>query len=134
MIAVDTNVLLRYLLRDDEAQAERAWRLIHGSTIVLVTDVVLAETIWTSMGRKYRAGKSDVIRVIEGLLNEPNIRFEDDQVVWRALQSYRDTGADFSDALIVYKALKAAAARDEVLDNVHTFDEAARQLPHTAEP
>ena len=134
MIAVDTNVLLRYLLRDDEAQAARAWRLIHGSTRVLVTDVVLAETIWTLMGRKFRAGKSDVIRVIEGLLSEPSVRFEDDQVVWRALQSYRDTDAGFSDALIVYKALKVAAARDEVLDTVQTFDEAARQLPHTAEP
>ena len=134
MIAIDTNVLLRYLLRDDEAQAERAYGLIHGNATVLVTDVVLAETIWTLMGRKFRAGKSDVISVIEALLNEPGIRFEDDQVVWRALQSYRDTDAGFSDALIVYKALNVAAAGGEVLDTVHTFDQAARQLPHTGAP
>ena len=134
MIAVDTNVLLRYILRDDEAQAERAYRLIHGKATVLVTDVVLAETVWTLMGRKYRAGKSDVISVIEALLNEPGIRFEDDQVIWRALQSYRDTDAGLSDALVVHKALKVAADSDEVLDAVHTFDRAARQLPHTGAP
>ena len=134
LIAVDTNVLLRYLLRDDEAQAERACLLIGGTAAVLITDVVLAETVWTLTGRRYRASKSDIISVVEGLLSEPGIRFEDDEVVWRALQAYRDTDAGFSDALIVYKALKIAAAGKEVLEAVHTFDAAARQLPHTGPP
>ena len=107
MIAVDTNVLLRYLLRDDEEQAKRAYLLLRGTATVLVTDVVLAETVWTLMGRRYRASKSDIISVIEGLLDEPRVRFEDDTVVWRALQAYRDTDAGFADALIVYKALKS---------------------------
>ena len=43
MIAIDTNVLLRYLLRDDEAQAERARCIIECGERVLITDVVLAE-------------------------------------------------------------------------------------------
>ena len=103
MIAVDTNVLLRYLLRDDDEQAKRAYLLIRGAATVLVTDVVLAETVWTLMGRRYRASKSDIISVIEGLLDEPRVRFENDAVVWRALQAYRDTDAGFADALIVYK-------------------------------
>ena len=134
MIAVDTNVLLRYLLRDDEEQAKRAYLLIRGTATVLVTDIVLAETVWTLTGRRYRASKSDIISVIEGLLDEPRVRFEDDTVVWRALQAYRDTDAGFADALIVYKALKFAAAGSEPFDAVRTFDEAARQLPHTGKP
>ena len=134
MIAVDTNVLLRYLLRDDEEQAKRAYLLIRGAVTVLVTDVVLAETVWTLMGRRYRASKSDIISVVEGLLDEPRVRFEDDAVVWRALQACRDTDAGFADALIVYKALKVATAEGEPFDAVRTFDEAARQLPHTGKP
>ncbi len=51
MIAVDTNVLLRYLLWDDE-QATKADKLINGSTHVLITDFVLAETLWTLKGKK----------------------------------------------------------------------------------
>ena len=134
MYLIDTNVLLRYLLRDDDEQAKRAYLLIRGTATVLVTDVVLAETVWTLMGRRYRASKSDIISVIDGLLGEPRVRFEDDAVVWRALQAYRNTDAGFADALIVYKSLKVAAAGGASLDAVRTFDGAARQLPHTAPP
>lgn len=133
MIAIDTNVLIRYLLRDDEAQAERAHRLITRESRVLITDVVLVEAIWTLLGRRYRASKGDLIAVVENLLREPNLCFEDDEVIWQALQTYSDTEADFADALIVCKALKIAAL-DDGLDAVYTFDSAALRLPSTAEP
>lgn len=134
MIAIDTNVLLRYLLRDDEAQAERAHRLITGESRILITDVVLAEAVWTLLGRRYRVGKADLITVVESLLREPNICFEDEEVVWQALQAYSDAEADFADALIVCKAVKVAALEDG-LDAVYTFDSAAfLRLPGTAEP
>ena len=133
MIAVDTNVLLRYLLRDDEAQAESSRRVIEGEERVLITDVVLAETLWTLIGRRYRASRADLIGVVDKLLQEPNILFEDDEVIWSALQAYRETDADFADALIVFKALKMAAT-DDTLNVVYTFDTAALRLPNTAEP
>ena len=133
MIAVDTNVLLRYLLRDDEAQAESSRRVIEGDERVLITDVVLAETLWTLIGRRYRASRADLIAVVDKLLQEPNILFEDDEVIWSALQAYRETDADFADALIVFKALKMAATGD-TLNAVYTFDAAALRLPNTAEP
>jgi len=46
MIAIDTNVLLRYLLEDEVVQSNKATKLITGTEKVLVTDVVLIETIW----------------------------------------------------------------------------------------
>ena len=133
MIAVDTNVLLRYLLRDDEAQAESSRRVIEGEERVLITDVVLAETLWTLIGRRYRAARADLIAVVDKLLQEPNIRFEDDEVIWSALQAYRETDADFADAMIVFKALKTAPS-DDTLNVVYTFDAAALRLPNAAEP
>ena len=144
MIAVDTNVLLRYLLHDDEGQAARADAVLNAAETVLITDVVLAETVWTLSGRKYRLAKAELVTVLERLFSEPNIRFEDDQVVWRALQAYRSTapgdeagsakGAGFADALIVFKALHAASDAGETLNGVYTFDAAMERLPHTVSP
>lgn len=144
MIAIDTNVLLRYLLWDDEEQAVKADRLINGSISVLITDVVLAETVWTLKGKKYQLDKSAVIKVINSLFEEPNICFEDGQTVWRALYDYRHAkpvkagrkkrAADFPDALITCKARYHSAAKGEVLDGVYTFDVAAREIPGTVEP
>ena len=133
MIAVDTNVLLRYLLRDDEVQAERSRRVFESDERILITDVVLAESVWTLIGRRYRASKVDVVAVVEMLLQEPNVRFEDDEVIWSSLQAYRQTATDFADALIVHKALKTAAIDNE-LTAVYTFDTTALQLPNTVEP
>lgn len=142
MIAVDTSVLLRYLLHDDEAQAARADAVFDTAETVLITDVVVVETVWTLAGRKYRLAKAELVAVLERLFSEPNIRFEDDQVVWRALQAYRGAAsageaglakdAGFADALIVYKALRAASDAGEALNAVYTFDAAMQRFPHTA--
>ena len=144
MIAVDTSVLLRYLLHDDEAQAARADAVFEAGETVLITDVVLAEAVWTLAGRRYRLAKDELVAVLEQLFSEPSIRFEDDRAVWRALQAYRSTapaedaaaakGAGFADALIVFKALRAASESGETLSGVYTFDADMARLPHAASP
>ena len=144
MIAIDTNVLLRYLLWDNRIQAAKAETLIAGSTPVLITDVVLAETVWTLKGRKYKLDKTTMIGVINSLFEEPNICFEDGQTVWRALNDYRTAkqvkvgnrkkGADFPDALIVNKSKYIASENGETLNGVYTFDAAAQVIPGTATP
>ena len=140
MIAVDTNVLLRYLLNDDQGQAALAEKLISGNEIVLITDVVLVETLWTLKGKKYQLNKTDLVTVIQALFKEPNIRFENGQVVWQALNDYRNAQAingklaDFSDALIVNKAKFIASDMSDELGGVYTFDIAAQQLPGTKAP
>ena len=60
LIAVDTSVLLRYLLHDDDAQAARADAVFDTAETVLVTDVVLVETVWTLSGRKYRLTRPEL--------------------------------------------------------------------------
>lgn len=130
MIAIDTNVLLRYLLDDDSVQSAIASRLVGGSETVLVTDVVLVETIWTLKGTKYQLGKPELIDVIKALFQEPNIRFEDSQATWVALDQYRKSaGADFADALIVNKAKLTAGKLGEAFEGSYTFDKAAQKLP-----
>lgn len=140
MIAVDSNVLLRYLLGDDPAQFEKAEKLIAGNDLVLVTDVVLVETLWTLQGKKYQLGKTELLGVVRALFEESNIRFEDGQVVWMALSDYRKAkrvrgkGADFADALIINKAKFTAHSLNTVFNGSFTFDQAAQTLPGARVP
>ena len=135
MIAVDTNVLLRYLLNDDAAQADIATSLIKGADTVLITDVVLAETLWTLSGRKYRLNKDQVAAVVHALFEEPNIRFEDGSAVWMALNDYLESdGADFADALIINKARAVAKAQGGPFSGSYTFDKAAQKLQGARTP
>ena len=144
MIALDTNVLLRYLLLDDEEQAKKASVLINGSESILITDVVLVEMIWTLKGKKYKLERGELIQVINSLFEEKNIYFENAQIIWRALNDYRKAKivkvngknkiADFSDALIVNKAKFDASNKNKKFNGVYTFDIAARELLGTKEP
>ena len=144
MIAVDTNVLLRYLLDDDKTQSKKASALINGNEEVLITDVVLVETIWTLKGKRYGLDKEALINVIQALFEESNIIFENGQIVWRALSDFKTAKpvrsggkkkeADFSDALIVNKANQIALESGNQFNGVFTFDVAARQIPGTNKP
>lgn len=135
MIAIDTNVLLRYLLEDDDHQFQKAAKLISGQQKVLVTDVVLVETIWTLRGKKYQLNKDEWVAVLQSLFQEPNIRFEDGQAVWVALTDYRNAKpvkgkeADFADALIINKSKQVASKEKKLFEGSYTFDLAAQTLP-----
>jgi predicted nucleic-acid-binding protein len=137
VIAIDTNVLLRYLLDDEPEQSNLAAKLITGRRKVLITDVVLVETLWTLRGKKYQISKPELVAVIDALFQEPNILFEENQVVWQALNNYRlakkakGKEADFADALIVNKAKLLANGNSQKLEAVYTFDVAAQVLPGT---
>ena len=144
MIAVDTNVLLRRLLNDDAKQAEKARQLFETQESVLITDVVLAETIWTLTGKRYGARKEDLAAVVTGLLEEHNVVFESRQAVWSALNDYLDAvpvktasgvrTADLADALVVNKAKITAQQRDEPYGGTYTYDQAALALEGTKAP
>ena len=73
MIAIDTNVVLRYLLVDDEIQAKKATKLIDSNESVYVSNVVLAETIWTLKGKKYKLTPAQIDQTITALFEQTNI-------------------------------------------------------------
>jgi len=144
MIAIDTNVLLRYLIKDDQVQAEKSQKLINGSQKVLITDVVITETIWVLTGKRYQLPKDKIIDVIHALFAEKNIQFEDPQAVWCALKDYvnapsikvkgKTKQADFSDALIVNKAKRYGQVNNIKVHPIYTFDKAAQAIEGTAKP
>lgn len=144
MIAVDTNVLLRYLIRDDQVQAEKSQKLINGSEKVLITDVVITETIWVLTGKRYQLPKDKIVDVIHALFAEKNIQFEDPQAVWCALKDYVNASpikvkgktkqADFPDALIINKAKRYGQINNIKVHPIYTFDKAAQEIKGTKSP
>lgn len=144
MIAIDTNVLLRYLLQDDPTQSKQAAALITGDEDALITDVVLVETLWTLKGKRYNLKKESILKVINSLFEEPTIKFEDGQTIWRALNDYKNATpvksggkkkeADFPDALIINKARFAISNAGLKFKGVYTFDVAAQGISGALKP
>jgi len=103
MLGVDTNVLVRFLVRDDEAQFEKARKLIKREVAagrrVFVGLLVLLETEWVLRSR-YGLPKPLIIEAISGLLDAADVRFEDEPVIEEALFVWKNTAADFADCLI----------------------------------
>ncbi|WP_299945671.1 type II toxin-antitoxin system VapC family toxin [uncultured Microbulbifer sp.] len=134
MIAIDTNVLLRYLLADDAKQFRKAKTLIETRRPVLITDVVLTETVWTLTGKRYQLDKTGICEVVRGMIADGAFRFEDNQVVWSALMDYeeakpvRGKALDFPDALIIHKALFVADQKHQALEGFYSFDKALEPL------
>ena len=119
MIGLDTNVIVRYLAQDDARQAAAATRLIEGSlsatTRGFVSIVTLAEVVWV-MSSSYRASRTAVADIVEGLLTAPQLTLEKADVVWRALRAHRKSAADFSDALIVERGQDAGCSKTVAFD------------------
>lgn len=103
MLGLDTNVLVRYLVRDDQQQFEKARRLINREADkgepVLVSLLVLLETEWVLRSR-YELSKPEIVSAFSTLLDVADLVFEDEPSVERALYSWKDSIADFADCLI----------------------------------
>ena len=103
MLGLDTNVLVRFLVRDDEAQFEKARRLIKREVAagsgIFVNQLVLLETEWVLRSR-YSLTKNRIIEVISGLLEASDVQFEDEPAIEEALFTWKDASADFADCLI----------------------------------
>jgi predicted nucleic-acid-binding protein len=123
VIALDTNVLVRLVLQDDDAQARVAERLFvrarREQTPLFVADTVLCELVWVLTSRA-RLARPDIADAIERLLGTELIVVHNVAAVDRALGSYRGGKGDFADYLIREQAYLAGATE------VATFDRALK--------
>lgn len=119
MIGLDTNVVVRYLAQDDARQAAAATRLIEGSLSAevrgFISIMTLAEVLWV-LASNYRVNRAALAEVVEGLLTAPQLTVDRAECVWRALHAYRDSKADFSDALIAELGKEAGCVKTMTFD------------------
>jgi predicted nucleic acid-binding protein len=105
MRAVDTNVLVRLITRDDARQAAAAEAFVEKGAWVSV--LALAEATWV-LSSVYELGAKEQAKAIEMLLNHRNLVLQDPETVSAALVLFRAKPAlGFSDCLMLQLARKA---------------------------
>ena len=126
MTGLDTNILVRYLTQDDQAQFQAALRLLNTRGVIFfVPDLVVVELDWV-LSDVYDWNRDEIAETLARLLTIQNLIFEDEGRIRGALKAVR-LGADLSDAFIA-----AACERRECRD-LATFDKGfVKRFPNLA--
>lgn len=123
MRAIDTNILLRLLARDDRRQTAAAEAFVAAGA--WVSHLVLAEAIWV-LAAVYEREAAQLIAALEMLLAHRNLVLQDADTVAAALTHFKRRPAlGFSDCLVLEIARKAGHTP------LGSFDKALTTLPHT---
>jgi predicted nucleic-acid-binding protein len=120
MLAVDTNIVVRYLTGDDALQARRARTLVDNNRVFVATTVVL-ESEWVL--RSYRLTRERILEQLGGFIRLPTVTMEHPMRVSKSL-AWAVAGMDFADAL----HLAAAEDCEALVTFDRDFVKAARGL------
>ncbi|MBK8452443.1 MAG: type II toxin-antitoxin system VapC family toxin [Thiofilum sp.] len=124
---LDTNVLVRYLLNDDKAQAalvrQRIQQAITNKEILFISLLTILETEWVlrSYGKR---DKATIIQAMQALLETQDVEIELEESLEQALHFYKNSNADFADCLM------ASRYQREGCKAMLTFDSKAAKLPN----
>jgi predicted nucleic-acid-binding protein len=124
LIALDTNVLVRFLVQDDVDQAKIAGEIIDQLTDAapgFIGREVVVELVWV-LERAYGYERANIATAFDGLLSARELLLEDADDIGPALELYRNEGFGFADLMI------AAAARRAGAVELVTFDRKAARL------
>jgi predicted nucleic-acid-binding protein len=105
MLAIDTNILVRLVARDDIAQVKAAEQFVGKGA--WISHLVLAETLWV-LDSVYELSRAQIATAVDMLINHQDLTLQDAEVVASALRHYRSRSAvEFSDCLVLEIARKA---------------------------
>ncbi len=126
MYGLDTNVLIRYLLRDDLMQAELARAAIENAVQsgepVVVSLLTMLESEWV-LRSCASIDKKTILSTFRMLLETRDIRIEQEETLEEALYLYENSSADFADCLMTARYARLGCSA------MLTFDRKAAQLP-----
>lgn len=107
MKALDTNILVRFLTRDDPDQSQLVFQMFKQAEIVriryFVTVLVVLELIWV-LESAYKVERSEIIKALSGLMSLPVLIFEKEHELRDMLQDAATNDCDLSDLLIAWTA------------------------------
>ena len=131
MIGLDTNVLVRYLVEDDEQQAAKAAALIEDAVQrgekLFVASIVLCQVVWV-LKVAYGRTRGDITKALGAILRTAQFVIHDIESAYRALVCYESGPGDFADYLIAEKAVEAGC------EKLATFDKKLLKDDRFVEP
>ncbi|MEQ8717743.1 MAG: PIN domain-containing protein [Acidimicrobiales bacterium] len=119
---VDTNVIVRHLTGEPPELAERATRYLASGERLLLTDLILAETVYV-LESFYEVPVADVARAARSLVTYGSVTCVDVPLLLRAIETYESERLDFADAYLV------ACAESTGVGRVASFDRAIDRAP-----
>lgn len=130
MKALDTNILIRFLVNDDHEQAQKVLSCFEEAEdkkqYYFVSTPVVLEMLWV-LRISYNFSKEDVISALEALLAMPVLRFEKAETLFNVIHDGKNSSLDLADILIAY------SAKSEGCESILTFDKKAGKH-HLFEP
>lgn len=103
MIGIDTNILVRYLVRDDLDQAAIASKIIEQAKdkneAIFINRIVLCELVWV-LESAYECPKASIISVLKQILSTKQFEIDNATVAWQAVDDFAGSKADFADCFI----------------------------------
>ena len=125
MKAIDTNILVSFLVKDDDQQAEAAYRVFKqveaDRQVLFIPMLVVLETVWV-LESVYAIKRQEILDCVEELLLMPVLEFEAQPAIRSFVTSARESKADLADLLITQ------SARFSGCECVLTFDRRASRL------
>ena len=125
MKAIDTNILVRFLVRDDEAQADKTRKRFKAAETnkdpLFVPNLVVLETIWM-LEKVYEVERNMILISISNLLSMPSLMFESQTAIHNFIRSAEDSRYDLSDLLIAHSAHQSGC------ESTLTFDKKASKF------
>lgn len=134
MIGLDTNILVRYLAQDDARQSPQATRLLESMSSDapgFVSNVALIETTWV-LEDIYAMPKTEVVGLVESLLQTDALVLQSANVVWQALRSFASSRAEFTDHLIERIGAAEGCSATVTFDKIAARDTGMRLMPRGA--
>jgi len=101
MIFIDTNVFIRFFVSDDSRKSKKVeelfQKIIGGATESFTNQMVIAEIVWV-LDKFYNMDRQAICDNIEFILNTPNLKVKEKNIIFKATDIYRNSNIDFIDA------------------------------------
>ena len=118
-VVIDTNLLVRYLINDDQKKADAVDNLldkaIKGEVRIIIPSVVIAELVWV-LESFYQLKADVILELVEAIVNTSGLDVTDKSMVISALRLYKNRNIDFIDAWII------EFAKERGIKTIYTFD------------
>lgn len=118
MIGLDTNIVVRYIMQDDAAQAAKATELVEGLSAAepgFIALVSVVELVWV-LSSCFDLTRAQISKALDVLLRSKQLVVDQADQVLRALRAYEGGNADFADCLIERTAAAAGCTRTMTFD------------------
>lgn len=117
---VDTNVLIRLIVKDDDIKRRACEKLLEKAKqkeiILYILPVAVLEIVWV-LEKYYKLNKKTIRELVEAILNTPELKCEIEDIFKSALKIYEEKNIKFADAVMGYWGL------DKGISVIYTYDE-----------